>query len=76
MKQDYTPIGCLVRFGIILIAEFITLWISLKVFNLDAGTSLWIFWGVLVIICILAYKYDPAKAIRRENAKEIIFHPD
>lgn len=70
MKQDYTPISCLVRFGIILIAEFITLWISLKVFNLDAGTSLWIFWGVLVIICILAYKYDLQKPSEEKTQKK------
>ena len=76
MKQDYTPVGCLLRFGIILAAEALTLWVCMNLLKLDGVATTWILLAVFVVIGVIANKYDPAEKARKENNSKVIYHPD
>ena len=57
-KYNITPLGCLCRFAIIFIAEFVTSWICIKVLNLDEGMTLLIIICVFILIMIGAFIFD------------------
>ena len=57
-QYDVTPKGCLVRFAIVMIAEVVTMWLSIKVFGLDEGMALLAVICVFAVILAIAFKYD------------------
>ena len=55
---NVTPKGCLIRFVIIMIAEVVTMWLSMKVFGSDEGMALLAVICVFAVIMVIASKYD------------------
>ena len=70
-RNDITARGCLTRFAIILVAEFLTVWICVRLFGLDEGMTLLAVIIVFAIIMTLALKYDKnANPYSIKNHKE------